>query len=383
MKPRYFDYNATTPLAGAAKLAWVEATEAQWLNPSSPYRQAAGVRVRYEAARTSVAQRIGVDAGRVVFTSGATEANNGVMRYWAEVLGPNARVGINPTEHPSVIEAAKAFLAERVLWLPLLSDGRVDEHAVQRLIADGDLAALSVMAANNETGVIQPWQSIARLCAEVHLPYHCDASQWVGKMPLSGLGDCTYVTACAHKFGGPKGVGFMVLPAAGVEPCRLLYGGAQEAGQRAGTEDVAGVLSMVAALEHVTLGEPAARDAFIAELSRRLPGVQVIGEGVERLWNTVSLIMPEFQSVRWIRSLERAGFLCSAGSACSTGKSTQSSVLRAMGLDSASAGRVLRISSGAETTLADWYALVEALMSGYQALKAEAASSRSQVISID
>jgi cysteine desulfurase len=382
MKLRYFDHNATTPLCPLAREAWLAASQDQWLNPSSPYRAAAAVRVRFEVARESLAERFDIAPGRVVFTSGATEANNAVIRHWAQVLPAGGRVGVNPTEHPSVIEAAKALLGARIQWLPLTCDGRVDIDALGELVHSGALLAVSVMAANNETGVIQPWQAIAELCAQAQIPYHCDASQWVGKMPLAGLSSCSYVTACAHKFGGGKGVGFLLLPSA-EDACGSLLGGAQEAGRRAGTEDVAGVLAMLAALEDSSLGDPAARDAFIERVSAAVAGAAVVGADAPRLWNTVSIIMPQHLSVRWIRALERKGFLLSAGSACSTGESTVSTVLLAMGVSEAAASRVLRISAGSETTLEDWQALADAIAACYEWLNAEAAGSRSTVISIN
>lgn len=382
MKVRYFDHNATTPLCEAAKAAWISASEAHWLNPSSPYRSAAAVKVRYEAARESLARYFGVSPQRVVFTSGATEANNAVIRHWASSLSSDARVGINPTEHPSVIEAARVLLGSRVVWLPLTKDGLIDMDALCTRIGSGALAAVSVMAANNETGVIHPWQAIADLCAEAQIPYHCDAAQWVGKLPVEGLSACAYVTACAHKFGGPKGVGFMLLPEGAVD-FRLLNGGEQEGSHRAGTEDVAGILAMSAALEHSKPGKTEARDAFIEQIVQAIPGVALIGSGMDRLWNTVSLSLPRYQSVRWIRALEKAGFLLSAGSACSTGKASVSEVLLAMGIDAAVAGRVLRISSGAETTAEDWQALADALSATYKLLNEEGDSLKSTVVSID
>ncbi len=382
MELRYFDHNATTPLCEAAKAAWISASEAQWLNPSSPYRSAAAVKVRYEAARESLARHFGVSPGRVIFTSGATESNNAVIRYWARSLSGDACVGINPTEHPSVIEAAKGLLGSRVVWLPLSKGGVVDMDSLRGRIESGTLAAVSVMAANNETGVIQPWQAIANLCAEAQIPYHCDAAQWVGKLPVEGLSACAYVTACGHKFGGPKGVGFMLLPEGEVD-FRLLDGGEQEAGYRAGTEDVAGVFAMGAALENSRPGMAEARDAFIEQIVRAIPGVALIGAGADRLWNTVSMSMPRHQSVRWIRALEKAGFLLSAGSACSTGKTSVSEVLLAMGIDAATAGRILRISADAETTAEDWQALADALLVTYKLLNEEADSMKSQVVSID
>jgi len=382
MELRYFDHNATTPLCEAAKAAWISASEAHWFNPSSPYRSAAAVKVRYEAARESLARHFGVSPERVIFTSGATESNNAVIRYWACSLPSDACVGINPTEHPSVIEAAKALLGSRVVWLPLSKGGVVDLDTLRGHIESGTLAAVSVMAANNETGVIQPWQAIANLCAEAQIPYHCDAAQWVGKLPVEGLSACAYVTACGHKFGGPKGVGFMLLPESVVN-FRLLDGGEQEAAHRAGTEDVAGVFAMSAALENSRSGKAEARDAFIEQIVQVIPGVAVIGVGTDRLWNTVSMSMPRYQSVRWIRALEKAGFLLSAGSACSTGKTSVSEVLLAMGVDAAIAGRVLRISAGADTTAEDWQALSEALLVTYKLLNEEADSMKSQVVSID
>jgi cysteine desulfurase len=382
MELRYFDHNATTPLCEAAKAAWISASEAHWLNPSSPYRSAAAVKVRYEAARKSLAQHFDVSPERVIFTAGATESNNAVIRYWARSLSSDTCVGINPTEHPSVIAAAKALLGSRVVWLPLSNCGVVDMDTLRGRIESGTLAAVSVMAANNETGVIQPWQAIADLCAEAQIPYHCDAAQWVGKLPVEGLSACAYVTACGHKFGGPKGVGFMLLPE-GVVNFRLLDGGEQEAAHRAGTEDVAGVFAMSAALENSRPGKAEARDAFIEQIIQAIPGVALIGAGTDRLWNTVSMSMPRYQSVRWIRALEKAGFLLSAGSACSTGKTSVSEVLLAMGVDAEIAGRVLRISAGAETTAEDWQALADALLVTYKLLNEEADSMKSQVVSID
>jgi cysteine desulfurase len=382
MKVRYFDHNATTPLCEAAKAAWISASEAHWLNPSSPYRSAAAVKVRYEAARESLARHFGVSPQRVIFTSGATEANNAVIRHWACSLSSDARVGINPTEHPSVIEAAKVLLGSRVVWLPLTKDGLIDMDTLCGRIGSGALAAVSVMAANNETGVIQPWQAIADICAEAQIPYHCDAAQWVGKLPVEGLSACAYVTACAHKFGGPKGVGFMLLPEGAVD-FRLLNGGEQEGSRRAGTEDVAGILAMSAALEHSKPGKTEARDAFIEQIVQAIPGVALIGAGTDCLWNTVSMSLPRHQSVRWIRALEKAGFLLSAGSACSTGKTSVSEVLLAMGIDAAVAGRVLRISAGSETTAEDWQALADALSATYKLLNEEADSLKSTVVSID
>lgn len=376
---RFFDHNATTPLLPEAKAAWLDAVDAQWLNPSSPYRAGAAVHARLEEARERLAAMLGVDAKRIVFNSGATEGNNAVFAGWARSLGEDARVAVGATEHPSVIEAAKHSFEGRVDWLQPKPDGVITPAA----LGQNKVAAVSIMAANNETGILNPWQSWAASCREQNIPMHCDASQWIGKMPLDGLGACDFVTACAHKFGGPKGVGFMLVPEGFSTG---LVGGVQESGRRAGTEDLAGILAMLAALEvaESSRAESSAqgKKAFLQGLQKALPNVQVVGESAPTLWNTASVIMPGFKSARWIRSLEKKGFLLSAGSACSTGKQGPSHVLAAMGVSPQQAGRFLRISSGRETSPEDWAALLEALLGSYRELKADAADSNSQVISI-
>lgn len=382
MNLRYFDHNATTPLARDARSAWLEVADGHWMNPSSPYRNAAAAKVRLESAREELADLFDVESGRVVFCSGATEGNNAVFQHWAAVLPNDVSIAVSPTEHPSVIEAAKAFFKERVVWLSVDSCGRVDLQVLDELLNEGKVAAVSVMAANNETGVLQPWRLIAGRCKDAGVAYHCDASQWVGKMSLSGLGECSLVTACAHKFGGPKGIGFLILPNAD-NACHLLYGGEQESGRRGGTEDVAGVMSMMAALNAARPHGWAARDHFIADVCERIDRVEVVADRADRLWNTVSLILPDFQSVRWIRALEKAGFLLSSGSACSSGSANVSHVLLAMGIDSAKAGRVLRVSSGHETTLEDWQALAASIGEVYEVFKNESSSGSSKVVSLD
>lgn len=382
MDTLYFDHNATTPLCAEAKRAWSEAVDAHWMNPSSPYRAAAAVHARMEAARAEIAGFFEIEPKRIVFTSGATEANNAVFHYWAQALPESAKVGLSPVEHPSVLEAAEAFLGERSVHLAVDADGQVDLPALEVRLAAGELAAVSVMAANNETGVLQPWREIARLCREIGVPYHCDASQWVGKMPPAGLGDCSFVSICAHKFGGPKGVGFLILPASEAG-CHVMLGGGQEHGHRAGTENVPGVLAMLAALRAAKPQPPAARDAFITQVTQQILGTTVVGAGAGRLWNTVALIMPEFGSARWVRALEKAGCLLSSGSACSTGQAGVSHVLLAMGIDSTAAGRVLRVSSGFAASAKDWAALSQAFGVAHASLQKSVADSPSRVISID
>jgi cysteine desulfurase len=225
------------------------------------------------------------------------------------------------------------------------------------------------MAANNETGVLQPWREALAICQQYKVPFFTDAVQWLGKLPAKGLGECDYLSGAAHKFGGPRGVGFLKVPSRGqVTP--LLLGGKQEQGRRAGTENVPIILAMLAALEarekqmmqnqHILRG--VWRENFERQLLHKLPGTVVVGANAPRLWNTVSALMPDGAQLRWLTKLDKAGFAVSTGSACTTGKEEPSHVLAAMNFKAAEAHRVLRFSSGWETTEADWDALLHALV---------------------
>jgi cysteine desulfurase len=184
--------------------------------------------------------------------------------------------------------------------------------------------------------------------------------QWIGRIVMGKLGACNFVTGCAHKFGGPPGVGFLKHPA-DLDP--LMVGGPQEHGHRAGTQNVPGVLSMMAALADVGGRMPASdepRLKFERSLTAALPGVRVLGGEAPRLWNTTSAIMPEQRDCRqrWVVKLDKLGFAVSTGSACASGKEETSHVLRAMGISASEAGRVLRFSSGWSTAGEDWSALL-------------------------
>lgn len=354
------------------------------MNPSSPYRQAAAVQARLQAARGRLAALMAIDAERIVFNSGASEGNHAIFAHLAATLPAGSRVGVSPTEHVSLRAAAESFFPGRIVHLALDRAGRVDRFALRQQLVAGELAAVSVMAANNETGIVNPWQQIARDCQELGCQYHCDAAQWVGKMPLAGLGDCDFVTVSAHKFGGPKGVGFVVVPRIGDFQASI-SGGQQEGGRRAGTEDVPAILAMVAALEHAHAALAAA--ALVAppsllEWQAAVPGVQVVGGTAQDLWNTRCLIMPEYASVRWVRALERRQWICGTGSACS-GSSAEPvghSVLESMGFSSAQRDRMLRFSSGWQTSSQDWRTLLAALAAAYTELQDQAKHSLSSVI---
>ena len=244
----YFDNNATTPLLAVARQAWLDATEQFIGNPSSPHRIGARAERALDAARERLAAFLGCSPLEIVWTSGATESNNTVLHHLAQALGDRAEIWISATEHPCVLSGARHYFPDRHRFIPAERSGVVDLEWLKTHLRASRPGAVAVMAANNETGVLQPWRDALALCREHEVPLLCDAAQWIGKEPAQGLGECDYLTACAHKFGGAKGVGFLKAPRRG-RLFPLLRGGGQEAGRRAGTENVAGVLSMIAALE--------------------------------------------------------------------------------------------------------------------------------------
>ena len=366
---QYFDHNATYPLSAAAREAWLDAAERFPANPSSPHRWGARSDQALTEARERVATWLGCPAHSVVWTSGATEANNAWVAHLArKTRGP---VLISGLEHPSVRIPVAQWLTDRCEILPVSREGVVSPGQVGERLRRGDVGAVVLMAANNETGVIQPWQQVQGLCREAGVPFACDASQWVGKLPASGLGSCDFVSACAHKFGGPVGVGFLKVPES-FQP--LLWGGPQEEGRRAGTENVAGILAMVAALEErqrlfqadldALTSRQSIRDRWMEQLEAAIPGAEVLGRGVPRLWNTVSVLMPPAADCRrrWVVRLDRLGFAVSTGSACSSGKEVPSPVLASMGYPAQASDRMVRVSAGWETTPEAWDDLLKAFL---------------------
>ncbi len=363
----YFDHNATTPLAAAAREAWLRVQEEHWQNPSSPTRAAARARIRLESYHEALAVLLGGEPAHYVFNSGATEGAHAVLRHWAARLPAGSRIAVAATEHPCVLAAAGTFFAGRIDWLPHDAGGVVSPEAVRTAIATG-AAGVVVMAANNETGALQPWPAIADACREAGVLFLCDATQWLGKLPGAGLGACgAWVIASGHKFGAPKGVGFVKLPAA--DPGFVSQGGGlQEGGHRAGTEDVAGIAALSATLvecerKHVIWESQRQswRERFERGLAAALPGVRILAADTERLWNTVFAVMPHGDQTRWIARLDKRDVQVSTGAACATGKEAPSHVLAALGVAPEEARRALRISAGWGTAEGDWDALLAAL----------------------
>jgi len=366
----YFDYNSTAPVMPEARAAWLEATEKISGNPSSMHEFGARAAAALLAARHALAAYLGCQPADIIWTSGATEANNTVMHHFARTLDAKAEVWISSIEHPCVMQSAQYYFGKRLRLIPATHDGVIDLEWLTMELADRRPGLVGVMAANNETGVIQPWREILAICQSYQVPFFTDAVQWLGKMPAKGLGDCDFVSGAAHKFGGPRGIGFLKIPHKG-KMTPLLLGGEQERGIRAGTENVSTIVSMLAALEirekqiannqHLLRG--VWRDNFEREFLRVVPDAVIVGAKSPRLWNTVSALMPEGDKRHlWVVKLDKAGFAASTGSACTTGKEEPSHVLAAMGYKPAQAIRAVRFSAGWETTEADWEALAKALV---------------------
>ena len=362
----YFDHNATHPLSPTARQAWLDATERYLGNPSSPHRLGTRAEAALTQAREKIAGYLQCSAAEIIWTSGATEANNAAVQS-AAAAGAN-ELWFSAIEHPCVLASAERYFAKQQRQIPVTRDGIVDLEWLAKALKISTPGLVAVMAANNETGVLQPWREVLALCREHEVPFFCDAAQWIGKLPARGLGACDFVSGCAHKFGGPQGVGFLKVPA---KFRSLIVGGPQEEGRRAGTENVAGVLSMTAALEereamlNANFLEERTRwrAEFEKELPAALPGSEILGAKVDRLWNTTGAIMPELPDCRqrWVVKLDKLGFAVSTGSACASGKEQTSHVLAAMSVSPEAASRALRFSSGWETASADWAQLLDGL----------------------
>lgn len=291
------------------------------------------------------------------------------FHHAARTLPPHAEVWVSAIEHPCVLEPARQYFGNRTRLVPVTREGGVDLDWLKRELTRSSPGMVAVMAANNETGILQPWREAASLCQEAGVAILCDAVQWIGKLPAAGIGCCDFVIGSAHKFGGPKGAGFIKSPK-GQSLKPLIYGGPQQEGRRAGTENVAAILAMVAMIEarekDLSSGRHQRREsyrtAFEHALLGNLPGSAIIGVEQARLWNTVFALMPQMDSRRrWVVTLDKMGFAVSTGSACSSGREAPSHVLAAMGYSTVEAGRVLRFSSSWETTPEEWNQLAAAL----------------------
>lgn len=378
----YFDNNATTPLGASALHAYKTALEQDWHNPSSPYRASARIRAILDRARSDLAKSFGFKKEELTFTSGATESNNAVFAHFGKKLKPKSICLLSPFEHSSVLESAKNWFKDRIHYLPSDDSGVVVLDGVEKILNEEDISLVSLMAANNETGILQPWQDMAGLCSSKGIHFHCDATQWIGKLAFEDFSLCTSFSASAHKFSGPKGMGWL----ASKEPIQMQIGGGQEGNLRGGTENIPGIISMLSAWQEVksntaVLNDQVSwRDQFEMDLMKVMPGVKILGSKAQRLWNTSLFVAPDYDNLSWVGKLDKIGFSVSTGSACSTNKIGYSSIASSMGLSKTESSRLIRVSSYFEQTQADWSNLAIAFGHAWEELQSEA--SRSSVISI-
>jgi cysteine desulfurase len=374
----YLDWNATTPLRPEAKSAMTAAWEISG-NPSSVHGEGRQARRLVEDARAAIAAAVEARPHDLVFTSGGTEANAlaltpGLRRGTGQ---PVERLLVSAIEHASVLAGGR-FPAAAIGTIKVNGSGIVDLAHLRTLLAAGPPALVSLMLANNETGAVQPISEVADVVHEAGGLLHVDAIQALGKMPIDiSMLRADLVTLSAHKIGGPKGVGAVVLAedVQGLEP--LLRGGGQELGRRAGTENVAGIAAFGAATKAAmaALRDDATRLGVLREHLeqglKRTPGMIVFSEDAPRLPNTTLFTVPGLKAETAVIGLDLAGIAVSSGSACSSGKVQPSHVLDAMGFPKDLAQGAVRLSLGWSTSEADidltleaWRKLADGLLRG-------------------
>jgi len=356
--PIYLDYNATTPVAPEVLEAMLPAQHRAWGNPSSGHVYGRRARAALEEAREQVASLLGSAADEVIFTGGGTESDNAAVIGVAESLRERGRhLVISAIEHPAV-EKACAYLEQRgweVTRVGVNGDGRVAAGEVLRSIRP-DTTLVSVMHANNETGVLQPVQEIGRGARSQGVVFHTDAAQSIGKLAatVDDL-EADLVTLAAHKLYGPKGVGALYVRR-GTPFAPLLRGAGHERGLRSGTENVPQIVGLGAACELAgnEIGRRAdhlreLRDRLEQRLRASIPDLVVHGDRVERLPNTLSAAIPAVDANLLLGGLENVA--TAAGAACHSGTSEPSRVLRAMGVPDELAVCTLRLTVGRPTTV--------------------------------
>jgi cysteine desulfurase len=347
----YLDHNATTPLRDEVVDAMARVLRDEHGNPSSTHAEGAAARKRIETAREQVAELVGALPAQVIFTAGATESNNTVLSpaAWPE----RGHLITTAVEHPSVVEPAGALeeAGWRVTRTPVDADGRLDPDELVGGVGP-ETRLISVLWANNETGVIQPVDTLAEAARARRVPLHLDATQALGKHPVDlGCVPADFLSASAHKMYGPEGVGCLVARGEGIEP--LLRGGGQERGRRGGTENVAGIVGFGVACELARRELPerqrrlaALRDRLWRGIEGRIERVRRNGSAEHVLPNTLNLEFEATAGEVLLQSLDLEGVAVSAGAACHSGSISPSHVMLAMGRTPEQARGSLRMSVG-------------------------------------
>jgi len=363
MKPVYLDYNATTPLDPAVRQAMLPFLGEIWGNPSSVHQVGRRARVALDEARDRVARVLKCRPSEIVFTSGGTESSNLAIFGAARLLKNKGRHLItSAAEHHCVLHPME-YLASKegfeLTLLPVDTEGRVNVESLARALRP-DTVLVSILAANNEIGTLQPVAELGSLCRQRGVLFHTDAVQWLGKEPLDSIDqfNADLVSICAHKIHGPKGAGALFIRSP-LRPEPILVGGSHENERRAGTENLAGIMGLVEALERF-VPHPVFDKGRLKPLTQRLvtllesiPGVKLLSPSCGCLANTVSFVVKGTDSIAILASLDLEGICASSGSACSAGSLTPSHVVRALGVGPDLQNSLIRFSLGRETSEAD------------------------------
>jgi cysteine desulfurase len=367
----YLDHAATTPMLPEALDAYVAAA-GRVGNPSSLHAAGRAARRLVEESRERIAAVLGARPSEVVFTSGGTESDNLATKgiYWARRSPSVNRVIASAVEHHAVLDAAEWLGSHEgadVTWLPVDASGRVDPGALSALPLD-DVAVISVQWANNEVGTVQPIAELAAAATAAGVPFHTDAVQAVGQVPVDfAASGVAALTLTGHKLGGPVGVGALLL-GRDVAATPLLHGGGQERDVRSGTLDTAGVVAFSVAVETAVKAQQeyaarigALRDDLVARVRSAVPDAILNGDPVNRLPGNAHFSFPGCEGDALLLLLDAHGLACSTGSACSAGVAQPSHVLLAMGADDDRARSSLRFTLGHTSTGDDVDALIAAL----------------------
>lgn len=363
MKTIYFDYNATTPLDPAVREAMLPFLAGEFGNPSSIHHVGRRARAFLDDARERVASVWRAKPSEVVFTSGGTEANNLAIFGTARLFRDKGRHLITSAiEHHAVLQCFDYLQRKEdfeVTYLPVDREGRIAVEDLRSALRP-DTTLVSLMAANNEIGSIQPVAEFGALCRERGVPFHTDAVQWFGKESFDSIHqfNADLVSCCAHKFHGPKGAGALFIRSP-LHPDPILFGGGHENERRAGTESLAAVSGFAAATERF-LHPPVFSPDILKPLSLRLRQAiagnvrcSVLSPERQNLANTVAFTVPSSDGLTLLANFDLAGICASSGAACSAGSLTPSHVVLAMGQSPAAASALVRFSLGRETSEAD------------------------------
>ena len=371
----YLDHAATTPVHPEVLAAMLPHFAEHAGNPSSLHAAGRLARRAVEESREAVAAALGARPSEVVFTSGGTESDNLAVKgiFWARRDADPARVRIvtSSIEHHAVLDAVDWLVAHegaKVTWLPVDQHGRVDPDSLRRALVGDDVALVTVMWANNEVGTLQPVSELAEIARERGVPFHTDAVQAVGAVPVDfAASGVDAMTVTAHKIGGPKGIGALLLRG-GVDCTPLLHGGGQERDVRSGTLDTPGIVGLATAVTRVVAAQPERaarlsrlRDRLIAGITAAVPDTVCNGHPVHRLPGNVHVSFPGCEGDSLLLLLDARGIECSTGSACTAGVARPSHVLVAMGLAEDRARGSLRFSLGESSAEVDVDAVVSAI----------------------